>query len=204
MVLLFVAGDRTEAQQFPAVKVLVYNYAGLPAGHLRQAEEMAARIFRHAGVKLEPVLCPTRPSEVRDAHCGVPDHEGYIALRIMSGKKEILFGAETLAGGVSPLPQNGGFGTVANVSVDRASALADHVGGSSAVFLGGFIAHELGHLLLNASDHNYQGIMHSPWTGDELDKLQHGVLRFTHDEANRLRVQIQDRLAANPNEGAPR
>lgn len=52
------------------------------------------------------------------------------------------------------------------------------------------IAHEIGHLLLPHPAHASEGIMRADWEGDDLRHAALQPLRFTADEAARLRARI--------------
>ena len=52
------------------------------------------------------------------------------------------------------------------------------------------MAHEIGHLLLPAPAHSDQGIMRGEWDGDDVRGAVLDDLRFTSEEAGRMREKI--------------
>ncbi|MGD1157501.1 MAG: hypothetical protein ABSA41_16970, partial [Terriglobia bacterium] len=60
--------------------------------------------------------------------------------------------------------------------------------------LGHGIAHEIGHLLLRTLKHNGRGLMRANWGPEELQLASRGLLRFTPEEAARLRAEVRMRL----------
>src|SRR5439155_10169192 len=75
------------------------------------------------------------------------------------------------------------------VFYDRVGILAKHVADTHAdegQITGHVIAHEIGHLLLNAQIHSATGIMRSPWNLWDLQQASYGYLTFTDEIAKRL------------------
>ena len=92
--------------------------------------------------------------------------------------------------GFSQPALGGPFSSVANVFADHAKALAVD-GESREVFLGHFIAHEMGHLLLGDAGHGtIAGIMHIPWRTHELELAKKGGLLFLPEQAERIRARL--------------
>jgi len=63
-------------------------------------------------------------------------------------------------------------------------------GSSAAPILGNAIAHELGHLLLGPRAHSPTGVMTPHWSRDFLKLASRDFLRFTPEQAERLRAQV--------------
>jgi hypothetical protein len=60
--------------------------------------------------------------------------------------------------------------------------------------LGYALAHELGHVLMRSNAHSPRGVMRAEWSRAELDRIQHGALKFSEAEAKALCASL---LAAN-------
>ena len=98
--------------------------------------------------------------------------------------------------GSALLPDDGGFGMVAQVCAHCAEELAKEGASSYAVILGHVMAHELGHLLLGAGGHAATGLMHVPWYKKELESIAQGSLVFTSWQGDTMRRQVSTRLLA--------
>jgi hypothetical protein len=83
-----------------------------------------------------------------------------------------------------------GAGCYSDVFFDQAMEL--HVSWNVALadILGNVMAHELGHLLLGSNSHSGVGIMRAHWQGEELHRLSWGSLRFTNEQADRMRGRL--------------
>ena len=56
------------------------------------------------------------------------------------------------------------------------------------------IAHEMGHLLLGSTPYDAVGIMHEPWTTEELERLRMGTLLFSTEESILIRCELTSRI----------
>src|SRR5437016_14371766 len=61
---------------------------------------------------------------------------------------------------------------------------------SLAPILGDVLAHELGHLLLGSNAHSRDGIMQPHWTREQLRRVAMGQMRFSKEQAARMRMRI--------------
>ena len=64
--------------------------------------------------------------------------------------------------------------------------------------LGAAMAHEIGHVLLGSSHHSLRGIMRDQWGKEEYRLGRTGRLRFSPDEANRMRRALNPRTDSSP------
>jgi hypothetical protein len=184
----FAGGGETRLE----VTVLTYNYAGLPAEDLSQAEREAARIFERAGIETAWLDCPLAPSDAeRYPACQVPITPTTLVVRILSRAMAGRLTLEPSTLGSALFPEDGSFAMVAMLCGDRAAELAHRAGSPAAgALLGDLIAHELGHLLLGPGNHSRVGIMHTPWNITELGPS----MQFTSAQAAQLRRSVADRL----------
>jgi len=109
-------------------------------------------------------------------------------------KRDLEFAMDSF--GVALQPEDGSFGTFANIFSDRARELVNRRGIVLSVMLGHLMPHELGHLLLGTGAPSFFGIMHVPWHNKELDLLSRGLMAFMPFEAERMRISVQERAAA--------
>ena len=93
-------------------------------------------------------------------------------------------------------PREGGFGNTASIFHHRVRKLAESSGTPAEVVLGHMLAHEAGHLLLGISSHSSKGIMHVPWQAGDLQRAKVGGLKFTREQAERMRKQVVARSEA--------
>ena len=177
------------------VVVWIFNYARIDNGALARARTEAARILNRAGVEIGWVDCPVTAAEVGlYPHCvKLPEPMGLV-LRIREGAAATVLAGRSSIFGYSLLPNDGGFGTYADVYAGGADLLAQGNESLHAVILGHLMAHELGHLLLGTASHSVTGIMHIPWSGAELGGAAQGRLLFAREEATRMRVNLAARL----------
>lgn len=80
-------------------------------------------------------------------------------------------------------------GRVAYVFFDRTEQWSPLYRGR---FLGYFMAHELGHLLLPQYSHSPEGLMRAQWSREDLEMAQYGRLRFTPEQARLIRSKAAE------------
>lgn len=179
------------------ITVLVYNYAGISREAVAEAERGAGRIFEHAGIDTDWLDCPLYPDQAADhPACLVTPGPAKLILRIAAGAMAQRMHPDQESFGFALQPEDGSFGTVANVFSDRAGELVNRRGIAFGVMLGHLMAHELGHLLLGAGAHSSAGIMHVPWHNKELEMLSRGSMAFLPFESERMQISIRARVAA--------
>lgn len=181
----------------PRIQVSIYNQAGVPAATLDRTLREAARIYQRAGLELNWVDCPLTPDgPARVPSCYTALGPDRVALRILPGKMAVRAGLSGTVSGVAFLPEDGGFGTVAQICAECCARLAKGDPSREASFLGYVMAHELGHLLLGDPGHTLAGLMHIPWTREEQTSISQGTLLFTSEQAAKMRRNASARLAA--------
>ena len=178
------------------ITIRVYDYADVPAPVAKQAQRQANRIFRKAGIETEWVSCPVPGQPLpAESKCRRKPQATDIQLNILPHKMaKKMMRHHSEFGLAYPLPDS--FGSRASVFYHRVSELAENQGGSRALLLGHFIAHEIGHLLLGVNSHSDTGLMHVPWNRAQRDKAHLGTLLFTEQEADRIQLQAAARIEA--------
>jgi hypothetical protein len=178
----------------PKIQIFVYNYAGVSAETLARAERAATRIFSRTAIETEWLDCPLTPDqEAQYPACQLPVSAARVALRILSRPMADRIGLSNVTFGSALLPEDSGFGTVAQVCAHCCEELAKGNESMYAAVLGHVMAHELGHLLLGIGSHGATGLMHVPWAKKELESITQGWLLFTSWEAEKMRRQVSAR-----------
>ena len=95
--------------------------------------------------------------------------------------------------GIAQPSTTGGFGYMAYIFYHRVAELCGRQYPKAPV-LGHMIAHELGHLLLGLSSHSRAGIMRVPWRSKDLQIACQNGMRFTKQQSNRIRANVQRRF----------
>ena len=179
------------------IEIHVYNYSAVSAEALSRAGLENVRIFGQIGIAIIWLVCPliTSQEEVRDEGCALPDAPTKLTVRLFSNSvaNRGRIGPDVF--GYALLPGDEGFGLAANVYADRIQKPPDE-GECAGVILGRVIAHELGHLLLGKHAHSAAGIMHTPWSIEDLKLHRGGVMLFLAGEGKKIRAQVLARMAS--------
>jgi hypothetical protein len=201
-----------DASAEPGLKITlrVYNYAHIPPALLSRSEEAAAAIFRQAGVEAAWVDCPLSGAELdRFPACQQPLGRADFALRILTAAmtRRAPTRGEAL-GFALPCPEDL-TGCYAEVFYQRVAGWASGAGIARYQLLGHAMAHEIGHLLLGPNSHSGEGIMRPQWNPNDLAVIARVSLRFTPEQAGRLRAACLGRIqevgiAASANGVPPR
>jgi hypothetical protein len=175
----------------------VTNYAGVKTKELAEAEQVAAAIFRRAGVR-------SSWADVRNAEnsafgdqpeagpCVIYVHIQSSAVADKSGLSNKVMG---MAPGSGPDRQ------LVYVFYDRVKPLAQRqltaairgdlvVPAAQGHILGAIIAHEIGHVLLNMPSHSETGIMRGPWDLRDLRDVAYGAMYFTAPQAMIIKAEV--------------
>jgi hypothetical protein len=187
LVMAILIANPQAAAQMPTISVVVKDDAGVPAEWLRQANNELERIYREIDVSIvwwDPNLPSSRGDEAT-----VPRNLLSIAIRrnAVSLQKKLSDDAMGITSGTAFER-----GRVAYVFYGRMEQFTPLYRGK---YLGHFMAHELGHLLLPQYSHSSTGLMRARWNRDDLERAQHGQLRFTPEQARLIRFSAT-RIAA--------
>jgi hypothetical protein len=169
------------------ITVRVYDYAHLGRGTLMAAEKQAAFIFGKAGLAMRWCNVPTGSAEsLTDASCDPPAGPIRLDVRIVSRIK-----VEPGATDDSTMGFAGGNSATVSYHWSKAADPKDNA--LSGDILACVIAHEIGHLLLGPNSHSRTGVMKGKWSAEELRGAGWGRLRFTPEQAERIRAEVQAR-----------
>lgn len=158
----------------PSVSLYVANQAGLSSDVVRDARLEVMRIYGQIGVE---VIWAEHPG-------GGPNDPLVIIIRATWVGPAGTLGF-ALRGTNSP-------GRVAYVFYDRVQPLAAKYRMSDGSLLGVAMAHEIGHLLLPYGSHSPSGLMQGKWDDRQLLLARAGLLRFTAQQAWRIRAHLMD------------
>jgi hypothetical protein len=166
----------------PHIGVIVHNASNAPAYVVRDAGAACQEILGRAGIEIRWI------SAAGDASWEGPSviFRAAIVQRAPRVKGTEVFGTE--------LP-NKVEGIQLIIYYDRVSTLSRLSELPSATVLSGAFAHEIGHLLLQSSEHSVAGIMRGEWGKRELNELGQGLLRFTSQQKRQMQSYM-DELAA--------
>jgi hypothetical protein len=172
------------------VLVRVSNYAGVPEDVLSRTEGVAERVVGHAGIPIEWRDCAVK-SQPMSPNCDRHPGQGEVVLDLLGGRQTRVFAKSPDPLGVALLPVGEGESLYAAVFLAQAEALAGQASVPTSLVLGHAMAHEIGHLLLGTREHSLTGIMHSPWSSQDLWRATRGGLSFTAEESTRLRATVE-------------
>ena len=185
--------------------VRVYNFAGLSGRSVSQASEVAHGIYDNAGIHTEWIDCRLSAEEpVKNPSCGERLGPTVIRVRLLPRTMAERMAIREDALGIAFPSLSGGFGSIANVFVQRIESLADRDMADVEIILGHVMAHEVGHLLLSLESHSKRGLMHGAWSPQERQEAHIGQLNFTPKQANSLRSQVRRRSHADSRSAAGR
>jgi hypothetical protein len=165
------------------ITILLYNYAQVPPATLAAAEREANKILATAGAQIDWVHCPsiTAPNAGELCRRGwTPQTPG---LRLIAGANKF----QDAEFGYTAIPV---LVTVYYEKVLRRSQ-RDNSAADLPVLLGCVMAHELGHLLLQAPGHSNRGIMQPQWGAVQIRQALMGEFQFNHEETVRIRSQAR-------------
>ena len=177
------------AEQPLSLRVRIYDYESLSSYTLESAKEVASSILGDAGVRISWEQCRVRAEDANlDASCKTPLSAGDIQLRIIGkAMAKKLANSRYCMGYALRSP---GMAGIAGVYHHRAVDMEGSRVVDLASLLGAIMAHEIGHLLLKAETHSDAGIMQGQWARDVMRLIGKGRLRFTPDEAERMRADL--------------
>ncbi len=181
-------GQEPESREdFPVIRVRVYDYAKTGGRLLERAEREADLLFEPASIRLEWSDCTSLAPA-----CDQPLSRSDVVLRILPVFRDAKHHAsrETMGAAI---------GVYASIYLPYVHECAERLDLSDFQVLAIAIAHELGHLLLADGQHSPRGIMRADWRPDDLRKAARRYLRFSADEATRMhanaRSQANSQLA---------
>jgi len=196
----------------------VRNDAGVDSKILKEAEDGASRIFHEAGVTCQWVETPATSRELNEVRTAQPA-VGLSHIRVNLLPRATSLGMEMPAGVTGLAPGAGPDRLLVQVFYDRVDALARREAQRQAAteaegnaaraatasqILGEAFAHEIGHILLNLSEHTRTGIMRGPWNLNDLRDIAGGYLGFTKQQGQVIQAEVARRVQQDTLEAASR
>jgi hypothetical protein len=185
------------------LRLRVYDVADVPQKIMNRALETARTIFANAGITTcwEQGQNDSREANFIDRTAAAPgqhltaDNRSYLAVKIMRAPRD--FQQEAL-GYALPFAHNGPHAFVFYDRVeDRLSAAVISID----QLLGNAIAHEVGHALMESSEHSVQGVMKSSWNTEDFRRAATSFLKFTPAEARVLQEHARRRTTVTMAKG---
>lgn len=186
-----VAADSNSAASVVRLTISVFNDADASPSVMSQARNRATLILRPAGISLVWLDCGTPANRPPNSACNDLSFPQHLSVRLVSttGRpSEDTFG--------QTFQNEEGEGNYALVyfNVLAKSSVTESVRAGD--LLGFVIAHELGHLLLGRDSHSATGLMAPVWQAGEVRMASQGILFFTGDQQERIRLRCLTARAA--------
>jgi len=188
MFWMAVSGACYGAQEL-RISVMVFDQAEVPGHMLSEAQERAGTILGKAGVEAKWIDCHQPANALVCAMVAQPDR---LFLTIVTEDDRQSFGEDVL--GRSMPGDRSSHGVYARVLYRHIQAKAARERVNVAQLLGLAMAHEFGHLLLGPKAHSADGIMRANWSHSDMELGAKGQLRFTDQQAQRIRADVQSRI----------
>jgi hypothetical protein len=200
---LFTAGfawamepSAVSADEGQQITIGVYNYAQAGLGILLEAEHVADRILKNAGVSVAWLACSADKTAPGNPGCADLTGPLKIVVHIEPDFMTRKFRQTSDVFGFAAGNGEGEFPCDVWVFYDQVQELAVDKRLSVSRILGSVITHELGHLLLGANSHSRSGLMHADWSRQELLAANLGWLDFSNSERTRIQNSVSARYQA--------
>jgi hypothetical protein len=184
----------------PKIVVHLLNRAQIEETVLERTGEIAAGLFRAAGVQVVLQLENDRDDPSAQA---LPS-TCHFYVYIMAPAAIKSFGLQQWAFALGMVLGNPEKGNLSSAYISDRIAnrlILEENMTDRAPILGCAIAHELGHILLRQKNHSYSGIMQAKWDHRAIWKLVTGASGFILDEPARLKAEVVRRLHSQSQSG---
>jgi hypothetical protein len=155
----------------------LHNFAGAPPSVLHNTERELSRLYDAIGVRVEWDHAAQPADEGAALHVILVAHEAGDLRRT----RDSVMGATLWTARGTP---------VVYLFYRRVEAEAARYAVSIALVLACALAHELGHVLMPERGHSGAGLMRACWGQDDFHRADQGQLRFSADEAARIRTSL--------------
>ena len=175
--------------------VRVYHADTYAGKDVQAAQKDAAAVLQSAGVTVAWVDCSSTGSHRPDAACGRPLGPSEVVLRVVTSSPVEAQPRRTALGESLIDPRSRELPRLATVFADRVATLADGSPTSRERLLAWAMAHEIGHLLLNTTQHSKRGLMRASWSQAELGRRDPRDWTFSKPDVRALRSAMASRSA---------
>ena len=186
-----VAADSNSETSVVRLTVSVFNDAGASPSVMSQARNRATLILRRAGISLVWLDCGTPANPPPASACSDLSFPQHLSVRLVSTAGRP---SEDTYGRTFQNAEGEGNYALVYFNVLATSSVTESV--HSGDLLGFVIAHELGHLLLGRDSHSATGLMAPVWQAGEVRMASQGILFFTSDQQERIRLRCLTAQAA--------
>jgi hypothetical protein len=178
-----------QVQPSQVVTLRIVDNAGVPKATLAEAKTEVARILALSGIRTVWIESP-------GAAEAAPQRTTFL-FTVLNRETSKWLPHTAGALGTTPGAEQANRGHVAyilydqveNVSLTRGTSLTPGV----PRLLAYAIVHELGHLILPVDAHSASGIMKPLWDVDEFNQMSLGLLSFTPQQAEHIRMELARR-----------
>ena len=160
-----------------ALVLQLHDFAGAPPSVLVNAERELTRVYDAIGVRVEWDHADPHADDRPVLHVILIAHESGDLRRT----RDSVMAATLRTARGTP---------VVYVFYRRVEAEAARYAVSVALVLACALAHELGHVLMPERGHSKGGLMRACWGRDDFHRANQGQLRFSADEAARIRTGL--------------
>jgi hypothetical protein len=191
LVLIISSGHALAAERVESfVRVQIYDYAHVPADHLKRAQTIVSNTYRRIGVRTE-WLSSIRPLEIEAGRATWPSGvESHLTIFVITAKMAARVQAPKNVVGYAAVTR-GEMGRVAFVIDDRIQDVAVRSSTERACLLGVVIAHEIGHLLMPFGSHAPSGLMRGHWQLADFRDVDTQPAPFSPSEAAAIRQTVK-------------
>jgi hypothetical protein len=186
-----VAADSNSEASVVRLTISVFNDAGASPSVMSQARNRATLILGRAGISLVWLDCGTPANPPPNSACSDLSFPQHLSVRLVftAGRP-----SEDTFGRTFQNAEGEGNYALVYFNVLATSGVAESVHAGD--LLGFVIAHELGHLLLGRNSHSASGLMAPVWQAGEVRMASQGILFFTGDQQERIRLRCLTAQAA--------
>ena len=186
-----VAADSNSEASVVRLTISVFNDAGASPSVMSQARNRATLILRRAGISLVWLDCGTPAIPPPNSACSDLSFPQHLSVRLVSTAGRP---SEDTFGRTFQNAEGEGNYALVYFNVLATSSVTESVHAGD--LLGFVIAHELGHLLLGRDSHSATGLMAPVWQAGEVRMASHGILFFSGDQQERIRLRCLSAQAA--------
>lgn len=195
VVVAAVTGALPDTAAAYSLVVRTYDTYGLPNHDLRVARAHVEVIFKDAGIDLAWMDCWSEHEAPAEApvECQREPGVNEVVLRLLRSNDRPDAQSRSLSMGYSLVNTPDRQPFLATVFVDLVAYVARNARADSSKLLGRTVAHEIGHLLLNANRHAATGLMRAKWSRRDLRRDKASDWKFRADEVELIRRAVEER-----------
>ena len=180
-----------------AVTIRVYDRFGVPDEVMERTRSTLHTIMEGAGIDADWRECRTGKSRITTARDACEEPLGPFDLMIRIVKTPLTMRDPHVLG-FSYVDVGRRWSVLGTVLADRTFAEARRLGLPEGTLLGRAVAHEVGHLTLDTTDHAPDGVMRPSWPGRREAHRLEEEWQFSESEAAAMRRVLAERFTSTP------